>query len=228
MDSTALPAPNRTGSRGLIDKRQAILEAAFTVFARHGYAHASMEEIAELAGVAKHTVYNHLGDKESVFRAALANTASVVMAENVAVAEQLRTEHCTGEEGVRTCLRDVSRGLLRQCCDPRSWALRRLLYSEITRSPDLLEIVWGRGADQLRQTLADRLARLSLMGMVRPCDPVAAAEQLLALLTGPMEVRSQLGARHVPDEERHAVADAAVETFLLAYGPSRPGDVRPA
>jgi hypothetical protein len=57
---------------------------------------------------------------------------------------------------------------------------------------------------------------------------VAAAEQLLALLTGPMEVRSQLGARHVPEEERHAVADAAVETFLLAYGPGRPGDARPA
>jgi AcrR family transcriptional regulator len=228
MDGTAPPPLDQTAPRGLIAKRRAILEAAFTVFARHGYAHASMEEIADLAGVAKHTVYNHLGDKESVFRAALASTASVVMEENVAVAEGLRTERCTNDEELRACLRDVSRRLLRQCCDPRSWALRRLLYSEITRSPDLLEVVWGRGADQLRQTLADRLARLSLVGLVRRCDPVAAAEQLLALLTGPMEVRSQLGARHVPEEERHAVADAAVETFLLAYGPGRPGDARPA
>ncbi|MEW2517543.1 TetR/AcrR family transcriptional regulator [Actinacidiphila alni] len=213
-----------------MDKRQAILDAAFTVFANRGYAGACMEEIAEVAGVAKHTVYNHLGDKESLFHAAMEAAGSAVMAENLALAEQLTVDPSAvaptagGQaDPVRTRLEDVGRLLLHQCCDPRSWALRRLLHAEITRFPDLLEAVWGRGADRLRQTLADRMARLSLAGLLRPCDPVEAAEQFLALLTGPMEARSQLGTRPVPDAEQELVAHAAVSTFLRAYRDAAPG-----
>lgn len=207
----------RTASRGRIDKRQAILDAAFTVFADRGYARACMEEIAEVAGVAKHTVYNHLGDKENLFHAAMEATGNAVMAENLAVAESLTPDGGEGPDPLRSCLEDVAVRLLRQCCDPRSWALRRLLYAEITRFPGLLEAVWGHGADRLRQTLADRMARLSLRGLLRPCDPEETAEQFLALLTGPMEARSQLGTRPVPEAEMQVVAKAAVSTFLRAY-----------
>ncbi|WP_329140052.1 TetR/AcrR family transcriptional regulator [Streptomyces sp. NBC_01476] len=218
MGGTAASASgNRAASRGRIDKRQAILDAAFTVFANRGYARACMEEIAEVAGVAKHTVYNHLGDKESLFHAAMEATGNAVMAENLAVAERLTVDGGEGTDPLRSGLQDVGYRLLLQCCDPRSWALRRLLYAEITRFPGLLEAVWGRGADRLRQALADRMARLSLAGMLRACDPVEAAEQFLALLTGPMEARSQLGTRPVPETELHTVADAAVGTFLRAF-----------
>jgi TetR/AcrR family transcriptional regulator, mexJK operon transcriptional repressor len=50
-----------------------------------------------------------------------------------------------------------------------------------------------------------------------------AAEQFLALLTGPMEHRSGLGTRAVPAAESAAIADAAVGTFLIACRPSAPG-----
>ena len=223
MGATAASATtNRATSRGRIDKRQAILDAAFAVFASRGYARACMEEIAEVAGVAKHTVYNHLGDKENLFRAAMEATGNAVMAENLVVAERLTVEGGEGPDPVRSSLQDVGHRLLLQCCDDRSWALRRLLHAEITRFPELLEVVWGRGADRLRQTLADRMARLSLAGLLRPCDPVEASEQFLALLTGPMEARSQLGTRHVPDSELHTVADAAVDTFLRAFRTDHP------
>ncbi|MFF7888970.1 TetR/AcrR family transcriptional regulator [Streptomyces sp. NPDC007896] len=231
--SSSTATADRATPRGRIDKRQAILDAAFTVFANRGYARACMEEIAEAAGVAKHTVYNHFGDKESLFHAAMEATGNAVMGENLAVAERLTADGAgraaTGKAGagegsdpVRSCLEDVAHGLLQQCCDPRSWALRRLLYAEITRFPELLEAVWGRGADRLRQTLADRMARLSLAGGLCACDPVEAAEQFLALLTGPMEARSQLGTRHVPAAELDTVAEAAVRTFLRAFQADRP------
>ncbi|MEE4545912.1 TetR/AcrR family transcriptional regulator [Streptomyces sp. V4-01] len=235
--ATATATTERATRRGRIDKRQAILDAAFTVFANRGYARACMEEIAEVAGVAKHTVYNHFGDKESLFHAAMEATGNAVMGENLAVAERLTAGGAeraatgptaasdgsgAGFDPVRSCLEDVAHGLLQQCCDPRSWALRRLLYAEITRFPELLEAVWGRGADRLRQTLADRMARLSLAGGLCPCDPVEAAEQFLALLTGPMEARSQLGTRPVPTAELDTVAEAAVRTFLRAFQAERP------
>lgn len=215
--TTAAAAVNQASPRGRIDKRRAILDAAFTVFADQGYARACMEDIAEAAGVAKHTVYNHFGDKEKLFHSALEATGNTVMAENLAVVDLLTVDQGRGDDPVRCRLEEVGHRLLLQCCDPRSWALRRLLQSEITRFPGLLEVVWGRDADRLRQSLADRMARLSLCGMLRVCDPVAAAEQFLALLTGPMEARSQLGTRAVPAAELRAVADAAVDTFLRAF-----------
>lgn len=205
-----------TASRGRIDKRQAILEAAFTVFARRGYSQACVQEIAEAAGVAKPTVYNHLSDKETLFRHALTAAADAVSADNLAVADLLRDP---GDD-LRATLEDVSYRMLQVCCGERARALRWLTYAQVARFPDLVETVQSRTSNRLGEALADRLARLSLSGRLRPCDPAQAAEQLLALVTGPMEVRSQLGTRKVPAAEIRTVAGAAVDTFLRGYGPT--------
>jgi len=50
-------------------KRSAILEGAVDVFISTGYELASMDKIAETAGVSKRTVYNHFGSKENLFQA---------------------------------------------------------------------------------------------------------------------------------------------------------------
>ncbi|MFG1840305.1 TetR/AcrR family transcriptional regulator [Micromonospora sp. NPDC049175] len=215
MESTIATA-GRPPARGRIDKRESILAAAFTVFANRGFARACMEEIAEVAGVAKHTVYNHLGDKESLFREALATVAGDMMAGNLAIVEtSLGTDAAADPE---LALHDAGRQLLHRWCDRRSWALRRLLYAEINQFPDLLDVVWGHGASRLREALADRLARLSLAGHLDTPDPSEAAEQFLALLTGPMEARSHLGTKAVDEQELERVARSAVRTFLMAYG----------
>ncbi|MER6144764.1 TetR/AcrR family transcriptional regulator [Streptomyces sparsogenes] len=52
-------------------KRQAILEAAVAVFLREGYTRASVDVIADEARVSKQTVYNHFGDKQRLFLAAV-------------------------------------------------------------------------------------------------------------------------------------------------------------
>ncbi|WP_405181986.1 TetR/AcrR family transcriptional regulator [Nocardia sp. NBC_01377] len=205
-----------TSSRGRIDKRQAILDAAFVVFARRGYALAGVQEIAEEAGVAKPTIYNHLNDKETLFRHALTAVADSVLAENLTVVERLRNP---GPD-LDAALRDLALRLIRVCCAERSRSLRWLTYAQVAQFPDLIDIVVGRTSDRLGEALADRLARLSLSGRLRPCDPAVAAEQFLVLITGPMEGRSRLGTRKVAVAEMRAVADRAVDTFLRAYGPA--------
>src|SRR3954469_20287962 len=80
-------------THGRVDKRQAILDAAFAVFARRGYAQACVQEIAEEARVAKPTVYSHLNDKETLFRHTIEAAADTLMAENLAVVERLRERH---------------------------------------------------------------------------------------------------------------------------------------
>jgi TetR/AcrR family transcriptional regulator of autoinduction and epiphytic fitness len=48
-------------------KRDEIIAGAENVFMSMGYELASMDKIAEVAGVSKRTVYNHFGSKENLF-----------------------------------------------------------------------------------------------------------------------------------------------------------------
>ncbi|WP_238411999.1 TetR/AcrR family transcriptional regulator [Saccharothrix deserti] len=203
-----------TASRARVDKRQAILAAAFDVFARRGYAQACVKEIAEVAGVAKPTVYNHLNDKETLFRQAVDAAADAVLAQNLAVVERLREP---GDDP-RATLEDVAYRLVRTCDDERSRSLKWLTYAQVARFPDVVDAVHARTGLRLAEALADRLARLVLAGHLRPCEPADAAEHLLALLTGPMEARSGFGMRKVPTAQLRAVAVNAVDVFLRAYG----------
>jgi TetR/AcrR family transcriptional repressor of mexJK operon len=211
--------PVRDRPRGRIDKRQAILAAASAVFSREGYAQAGVDVIAAEAGVAKPTVYNHFGDKAELFREAIAADADSALAKHLAALEPLQD----GGADLRARLEDVGHHMLVCHCDERSVALRRLLHAELTRFPDLMDIVRGRAADRVTEALADKLARLSLAGRLRRLDPAEAAEQFIALLTGPIEARSRLGTRQVPDDELRAVASAAVTTFLRAFADDADG-----
>lgn len=53
-------------------KHESILNGAMQVFTEMGYDNASMDRIAELAGVSKRTVYNHFLNKENLFQAVVA------------------------------------------------------------------------------------------------------------------------------------------------------------
>ncbi|RSM62603.1 TetR family transcriptional regulator [Amycolatopsis sp. WAC 01376] len=201
-------------ARGRIDKRQAILDAAFTVFAREGYAQAGVDVIAAEAGVAKATVYSHYGDKENLFRETVSASADQALAENLAVVERL-----TGAgDDLRATLETVGLKLLKCYCADRSWALRRLLAAEAGQFPDLLDVVDTRAADRVAEALADRLARLTVSGHVHTADPLLAADQFFALLSGPADKRARLGTRSTPDTELRAIAAAGVDTFLKAFG----------
>ncbi|HZX06950.1 TetR/AcrR family transcriptional regulator [Kribbella sp.] len=202
-----------TTTRGRIDKRQAILDSAFTVFARDGYRQASVDTVAATAGVAKHTIYNHFGDKESLFRAAVAALADDALARNLAAVEALRPDREPAE-----VLTEVGRKLAECYCDEKSWALRRLLYAEFASMPELQDIVRDRATDKVNDALADRLARLALAGQLRITDPAVAAEQFGALLTAPLETRSRLGTRKLGAAELDEVTGNAVRTFLRAFG----------
>ena len=67
-----MPVAGRTRKDVVTEFREAeILQAARQVFARQGFADASMEEIAQVAGLAKGTLYLYYDSKRELYRAAL-------------------------------------------------------------------------------------------------------------------------------------------------------------
>lgn len=59
-------------------REQQMLDAAVRTFARRGYTAASMDEIAELAGVSKPLVYLYLNSKEDLFSACIRREAAAL------------------------------------------------------------------------------------------------------------------------------------------------------
>src|SRR5262245_13203532 len=51
--------------------RDRILQAAMTVFRRHGFRRSSIEETAEAAGLTRQALYHHFKSKEALFRAVI-------------------------------------------------------------------------------------------------------------------------------------------------------------
>lgn len=72
-----------------------MLDAAVSVFSRRGYHAASMDEIAELAGISKPMVYAYLGAKEDLFAACIRREADRMMA---AIAGQAQDERPPDEQ----------------------------------------------------------------------------------------------------------------------------------
>jgi AcrR family transcriptional regulator len=54
-------------------RQEAILAAAFEVFAAHGYEATRIDEVARRAGIAKGTIYLYFRDKERLFQAVVRN-----------------------------------------------------------------------------------------------------------------------------------------------------------
>jgi AcrR family transcriptional regulator len=60
-------------------RRQAILKAALTVFAAHGFEAARLDDVAARAGVAKGTLYLYFQDKAALFEALVRNAVSPLL-----------------------------------------------------------------------------------------------------------------------------------------------------
>ncbi|GAA4969483.1 TetR/AcrR family transcriptional regulator [Yinghuangia aomiensis] len=209
----------RPVTRGRVEKRQAILDAALVVFAREGYDRAGVDVIAAEAGVAKPTVYNHFGGKETLFREMVLSSAirsresSLAAIDALPVAPADLTAELLGlAHRLAVCFRD-----------PRAWVLQRVLVTESAHFPDLLKEVVGDGTSRITEALAGRLALLGAAGRLDMPDPVRAAAHFFALTTGEVLTRSLNGARPTEAAELDAILAAGVDTFLRAFAADRCG-----
>ena len=66
--------------------RDRILDAAMTVFRRHGFRRSSIEQAAEAAGLTRQALYHHFKSKEALFRAVIERLHDSALAAEIAAA----------------------------------------------------------------------------------------------------------------------------------------------
>ena len=205
-----LPEENRAAR-----KQRAISSAAATVFLRHGYVGASMDEIAALAGVSKQTVYKHFADKENLFTAIVTATVREV---SDPVHEEILNLQESGH--LETDLRDLALRQLTMVMQPRVLELRRLVIGEAGRFPSLGRTFYELGPGRIVAVLATVFEGLAVRGLLDLEDPKQAAEHFNWLvMSAPLNRAMLLGDTEPPSaDELERCAASGVRVFLAAYG----------
>ena len=187
------------------ENRGRVLRAAAEAFLRHGY-HASVDDIARRAGVAKQTVYHHFPSKDRLFEAAARDLSKHVLVE------------LDAEPGdVRAALVAFARAYRRRALGPDGLAMFRTLTADVPRFPGLARALYQGGAGAMVKRLAGFLEGAMAAGKLRRDDAQFAAEVFLSMLAGQERVRRLYGLNGSEAESRRV--PRIVDCFLRAYQP---------
>lgn len=191
-------------------KRQAILEAAQTLFLRQGYEGSSMDAIATEAGVSKLTVYSHFNDKESLYVAAI--KAKCEQQLPAPIFDQ------PDDAPVEAVLEKIGNAFVELINSPESIALHRLLIGTAEKEHGLAQAFHEIGPLRVVNGMAELLARMTRNGRLQVPDPHDAAEHFFCLLKGGANFRLLIGCGEQPDaRERARHVAAVVALFVRAY-----------
>ena len=192
--------------------RALILDAASEVFLARGHQGATVDQVAEVAGVAKRTIYNVFGDKDALFRATILRSIQVADRFSASLAADVRDVADPVAElpgiGVRLAHSVLTGPVL---------PLRRLLVMESGAFPDLAAEYRDRAPEAVLRALADLFAQLDARRHLRAEDPALTAEHFAFLVMGADLDRGMFAPQHLTTREIEERALAGVDAFLRAY-----------
>ena len=207
MPPTSLPGVTARCSR-----TQRVLEAAASVFLKHGFSAASTDMIQQAAGVSKATVYACFQSKEALFEA-------VIEHECTRFADAVRAVHLE-QPDFASRLRALGQAYLGLLLSERGLALYRVVVAEGPRFPKVARtfylsgpaVVYKMMSEHLNTAVEDGQADVHGMGVE------GAARQFLSLLRGDAQMECLTHPEARPSEaQRDAWVEAAVTTFLRAF-----------
>ncbi|MGD9894408.1 MAG: TetR/AcrR family transcriptional regulator [Dehalococcoidia bacterium] len=215
MGTNGPPAPddNRRSTRREATRGR-LLKAAFQIFATHGYAQATIDMIAEAAGLSKGAVYFHFASKEEVF-------LTVLWSRLHADEQRLRSAVSSqSDQPTEPLLRQVIAYLW---LDPRDATWPPLLiefWSHAGRNDRVREAV-GAVVEHRRHALSAVLSAAVDANVIRPHLPMQHCTDMLLTFGDGLVVRTGSGQpRPSPD------ALVSMIAYLLGVG-IEPADQNP-
>jgi AcrR family transcriptional regulator len=195
----------RTGRRpGVSGTREAILDAARRAFAEHGYQHATIRGVADLAGVDPALVHHYFGTKQDLFVAAVRlpvnpvdQLTAVLAAEPDQVGQRLVEtflsiwDHAADQSPLLALIRSA-------VADEQAAALLREFITEEVLGPIARRL--GSPDARLRANLAgSQLIGLAMARYIIRVEPLASAPSAqVAAVVGPTVQRYLTGDVTVP------------------------------
>jgi AcrR family transcriptional regulator len=190
-------------------KEQEVLDVATEYFLKHGYLGASINEMARSSGISKESIYRYFSSKQQLFEA-------VIGRELVEYRRSLdRLDAMTRGMDLRSALIVVAEAMLAVITTDRTLALRRLIFDEATRSPEIgqhyYKIGPGRAYEVIENILETHPHRSDF-------DRPTLARHFAALLSWRLMLERQCAVRAAPTAaETTELASTMVDDFMKAF-----------
>lgn len=188
------------------DCRSRLLQAACAVFISEGY-RVGVDRIAEQAGVAKQTLYNHFSSKADLFAAVIRQATAELL---VALGDD--------DEALRERLTRFGMRYREKLLTPAGLGLYRTLIAEMSRFPELAAAFYETGPQQTAARLRMVLDEAMRRGELRGGDPEFAVTMLLSMLVG-VERSHRLFSGAPVSAPDPSEAGRIVDCFLRAFAP---------
>jgi TetR/AcrR family transcriptional repressor of mexJK operon len=196
-------------------KRAAILDAAEALFVSSGYELTSVDAISARAAVSKRTVYDHFGDKLSLFRSVVGRVEDALLVTMRAAVD----EELTDGRDLRDALLAFIQRLMTDVVPSSTYATFRRLNAQaasVPRSPD------GPNEEPER-LLEERFAQLAARGELEVSDPHRAVQHFIAVtMRLVLDAIDQNPTGALDRSEIQEIITDGVDAFLRAYRPTAP------
>jgi TetR/AcrR family transcriptional repressor of mexJK operon len=191
------------------DKRQEILDVAASFFLSYGYEGSSVNAMARHSGISKESFYRYFRGKDELFKAVLEQEL-----------EQYRQnitrllEHWD-EEDMRTTLFKVAQTLMSVIMTDRQQALRRLVFGETKRDPDIGALYYRIGPKLAYESLEKYF---ELHSADTDFDPAFLSRAFMAMVLHEPMLARNCGVRENPSPEQIVeLAGEVVDNFRKGF-----------
>ena len=205
---SAAVAPKGPGRPRDRQKDEAIIRAAQRLFLERGFDGASVDAIAEAAGVAKATVYARFQDKEALLKESITSKCSQFLDAETLDWRPGRT--------LKAGLSDIARRFLSLVTDKEALSMHRLMMEEGAKSDRLPTLFFESAILPTVHRLADYLVSEARRLGVDLADAEGAAWRFLGMVKGEDHMRAMFGMTARSRKEIDCHIAACVDDFVAA------------
>jgi AcrR family transcriptional regulator len=192
-------------------RREAILNAAFSLLTQRGYERTSTLDIATRAKVSKRELYQRFDSKHAILTACIAARAERMR-------RPLQLTAPRDRDTFVAVLKSFGSTFLREICDSAVVAVYRLAAIEAERSPEVARVLDTAGRETNRAALIGLLRDAQSTGLLGTGDPSIMASEYFGLLMGDLLLRLVLRVIDPPaPEEISRRARAATDALMLLH-----------
>jgi TetR/AcrR family transcriptional regulator, mexJK operon transcriptional repressor len=190
-------------------KEQEVLDVATEYFLRHGYQGTSINAMARASGISKESIYRYFSSKKQLFEA-------VIGRELIDYRDSLRRLDSMQETvDLREALLTIAETVLSLITTDRTLALRRLVFDETTRSPDVGQHYHEIGPEQAYKAL-ENVFRSHNAGRV--FDVATLSRYFIAMTSYQIIMERSCGLTQAPTKaETRAASERVVDHFIKAF-----------
>ena len=190
-------------------KEQEVLDVATEYFLQHGFRGASINAMARSSGISKESIYRYFSSKQQLFEA-------VIGRELIEYRRSLhRLDATLRSMELRPALITIAETILGIITTDRTQALRRLIFDEATRSPEVGQHYYKIGPAQAYEVIE---SVLESHPHESDFDIPTLARHFTGLLSWRVTLERQCAVRGEPTQEEIArLSVALVDDFMKAF-----------